>query len=215
MTQKERQERSKQIIFQAALDEFGTADFDAVTMDSICTNHGISKGMMYHYYANKDELFLACTSEVFQALNHYLQNKIDSLANQPVFEAIRHYFFLRETFFQTRPREKHVFENAILYPPKHLADQIQTLRQPIREENNYFLRQLLSRVQLREGLEREQAARYLNSVYTAFWTILEQYSPWNRTSDLHTMLSEAGELLNMFLFGIADSDVSQTCGRFD
>ena len=170
---------------------------------------------MYHYYANKDELFLACTSEVFQALNHYLQNKIDSLANQPVFEAIKHYFFLRETFFQTRPREKHVFENAILYPPKHLADQIQTLRQPIREENNYFLRQLLSRVQLREGLEREQAARYLNSVYTAFWTILEQYSPWNRTSDLHTMLSEAGELLNMFLFGIADSDVSQTCGRFD
>ena len=54
MTQKERQERSRRTILQAALGEFGAAGREAVTRDSICANHGISKGMMYHYYANKD-----------------------------------------------------------------------------------------------------------------------------------------------------------------
>ena len=69
MTQKERQERSRREIYHAALQEFGAADFDAVTMDSICMNHKISKGMLYHYYANKDELCLSCAGEVFQSLN--------------------------------------------------------------------------------------------------------------------------------------------------
>ena len=59
MRQQERQERSRQLIAQAALEEFGSAGYDAVTMDGICAGHGISKGMMYHYYANKDELFLS------------------------------------------------------------------------------------------------------------------------------------------------------------
>ena len=203
MTQKERQARSRQMILQAALEEFGRADFEAVTMDRICAGHGISKGMLYHYYANKEELFLACAANIFQELNRYLQCEMEQIAQQPAFEAIKQYFLLRETFFQTRPKEKHVFENAVLYPPKHLTEQLQALRRPIREENDLFLRRLLSRMELREGIDQEQVARYVNSIYAVFWTILEQYHPKSGASDLHTMLSEAGELLSMVLFGVA------------
>ena len=62
MTQAERQSQSRRKILEAAMDEFGARDFDAVTMEAICAGHGISKGMMYHYYTGKDELFLACFS---------------------------------------------------------------------------------------------------------------------------------------------------------
>ena len=96
MTQAERQKRSKEEIYQAALEEFGKADFEAVTMDSICLNHSISKGMMYHYYANKSELFLACAQEIFRELNDYLRHEAEALEDQPAFEAIKHYFLLRE-----------------------------------------------------------------------------------------------------------------------
>ena len=68
MTQKERQERSRKEIYQAALEEFGTYGYDKVNMERICGNHGISKGMMYHYYSGKDDLFLLCAREIFQAL---------------------------------------------------------------------------------------------------------------------------------------------------
>ena len=68
MTQKERQERSRKEIYQAALEEFGTYGYDKVNMERICGNHGISKGMMYHYYSNKDELFLLCVERTFQEL---------------------------------------------------------------------------------------------------------------------------------------------------
>ena len=68
MTQKERQERSRKEIYQAALEEFGTYGYGKVNMERICGNHGISKGMMYHYYSNKDELFLLCVERTFQEL---------------------------------------------------------------------------------------------------------------------------------------------------
>ena len=46
MTQRERQEHAKKTIFQAALAEFGAQPYETVTMDRICSRHGISKGMM-------------------------------------------------------------------------------------------------------------------------------------------------------------------------
>lgn len=45
MTQRERQEHAKKTIFQAALAEFGAQPYETVTMDRICSRHGISKGM--------------------------------------------------------------------------------------------------------------------------------------------------------------------------
>ena len=46
MTQRERQEHAKKTIFQAALAEYGPPPYDTVTMDPICSRHGISKGKM-------------------------------------------------------------------------------------------------------------------------------------------------------------------------
>ena len=91
----------------------------------------------------------------------------------------------------------------MLHPPQHLIAQIQALRQPIRAENERFLRRLISHMQLREGLERNQAVRYLHSVYTVFWSILEQYHAPDSVSDLHRMLKEAEEIFGLLLFGIA------------
>ena len=42
MTQKERQERSKREILQAAMEEFGNYGYEKVTVESICSRHGIS-----------------------------------------------------------------------------------------------------------------------------------------------------------------------------
>ena len=46
MTQKERQDRIREGIYLAALEEFGTLGYERVNMERICGQHGISKGMM-------------------------------------------------------------------------------------------------------------------------------------------------------------------------
>ena len=92
MTQKERQERSREEIYQAALNEFGTHGYDNVNMERICGNHGISKGMMYHYYSSKDELFLLCVERTFAELKACVEQELPRLENCTTPDAIREFF---------------------------------------------------------------------------------------------------------------------------
>ena len=117
MTQKERQERSREMIYQAALQEFGTYGYDGVNMEGICGRHGISKGMMYHYFSRKDDLFLLCVDRTFRDLQAYIEETAPGQEEGNTLDALRKYFMIREDYFQLHPRQKRVFENAMLRPP--------------------------------------------------------------------------------------------------
>lgn len=202
MTQQERQERSRRDIFQAAMEQFGSKDYEKVTMESICSGHGISKGMMYHYYSNKDELFLLCVEDTFCALKTHIERETQSLEGQPVLACIRNYFLLREYYFQYHPEQKRIFENAMLRPPEHLIQQIQKLHHPIREMNVRFLQGIAERLTLRPGLDRGRVLRYLERLED--FCLIYQRSG-QADYDLHMMLKDAQELLDMALFGVIQS----------
>ena len=199
MTQKERQERSKEEIYRAAMAEFGSRGYDGANMEHICADHGISKGMMYHYYSSKDELFLLCAERTFRELTDYVAQGMDALDETDIPQAIKGFFMLREGFFQDRPNEKAVFESAMLRPPRHLAGQIQELRAPIRRLNREFIERMVARMPLRQDLEPEKVSRYLAGIEPFFQNILNSF---HETQDLHAMLNASGELLNMVLFGV-------------
>ena len=206
MTQKERQERSREEIYQAALNEFGTHGYDNVNMERICGNHGISKGMMYHYYSGKDDLFLLCVERTFAELKACVEQELPRLENCTTPDAIREFFLIREAYFQSHPLQKTIFESAMLRPPKHLTESIHTLRAPIRQLNQRFIEKLVIRMPLRADLQPERVIRYLESVEPYFQNILFSYQGDCPAQDFHTMLKTAGELLDMALFGILRQD---------
>ena len=203
MTQQERQERSKKEIFQAAMEEFGTHDYSAVTMEGICTRHGISKGMMYHYYTSKDELFLLCVQDTFGALREYVQQAMEQLEDKTSPAAVQHFFISREYFFQLHPRRKNIFETAMLHPPRDLSSAIWELRRPIREMNRAFLSGIVSKLQLRQGLDRQRVARYIESFECIIRAVLEQYRAEGWVTDTGSMMDTIAEVLDMVLFGVA------------
>ena len=202
MTQKERQERSKKEIFQAAVEEFGQDGYEKVTIERICSNHAISKGMMYHYYSNKDELFLLCVQKTFETLKNHIEQNIEELSKQNTFDAIKNYFLIREHFFELYPQYQLIFETAIIYPPRHLSGQIQVLHQPIMNMNWHFLENVVSRMSLRPDLNPEKVIRYLQSIEPVLRSIIDRYQGEKTTQNLHTMLEAIQEILNMALFGV-------------
>ena len=202
MTQAERQSQSRRKILEAAMDEFGARDFDAVTMEAICAGHGISKGMMYHYYTGKDELFLACVGHVFQSLLKHVQHDAAALGKQAAFETIKNYFAIRECYFQRHPKEKNIFENALLRTPPHLFEKIEEIRGPIEALNRQFLHRTIGKIELRENLKKENVSIYLEAMESVFWKLVEQYRREQRISDVHSLMEAAGELWDMVLLGV-------------
>ena len=202
MTQKERQEHSRKEILQAALDEFGTYDYAQVTVDNICARHNISKGMLYHYYAGKDDLFLLCVGDTFEKLSEFVSQNEFLLQDCSALESLTAYYQCREQFFEVYPERRKVFECAMLHPPAHLESKLRELRAPVWQINQHFWKRVVKQYPLRAGLEEEQVTRYLVSLDYAFQTILEQYNQAGKVNDIHDMLQIASEILDMMLFGV-------------
>lgn len=203
MKQRERQERSKNEIIEAAFEEFAEKGYDATTMEGICS-HGISKGMLYHYFSNKDELFMACLRVVFGGLERYVAEQKQEISIEPAFEAIKSYYMLRESYFKLYPRQKPLFENAVLRPPKKLLEDISELRDPIRKLNRSFMKEVISKGSLREGVDMEHIASYLQIIEVLFWDMVSRFHA-GAEDDGTTMLLKAEKLLDMLLFGVLRS----------
>lgn len=204
MTQKERQAQSRKEILQASLEEFGAVGYAQATVDSICARRHISKGMMYHYYKGKDDLFLLCAADMFEKLSAFLAaHEPDAADAQPsAFASLAAYYQCREAFFTAHPAYWKVFENAMLYPPAHLESRLRALRAPVWEHNRRFLQRVTQQYPLRDGLGEEQVIRYLESVDYAFQVILERYDAKNEARGFRDMLCLTDEILDMLLFGV-------------
>ncbi|WP_419171219.1 TetR/AcrR family transcriptional regulator [Negativibacillus massiliensis] len=202
MKQQERQKKSKEKILQAAITEFSTSGYDKVTMENICTRHGISKGMMYHYYSGKDDLFLLCVQNMYQMMQQYLEENMAELEKKDALHALKEFWMLRESFFGEHPPFKNIFENALLRTPPHLFEKIEEIRGPIEALNRQFLHRTIGKIELRENLKKENVSIYLEAMESVFWKLVEQYRREQRISDVHSLMEAAGELWDMVLLGV-------------
>lgn len=202
MKQQERQKKSKEKILQAAITEFSASGYDKVTMENICTRHGISKGMMYHYYSGKDDLFLLCVQNMYQMMQQYLEENMAELEKKDALHALKEFWMLRESFFGEHPPFKNIFENALLRTPPHLFEKIEEIRGPIEALNRQFLHRTIGKIELRENLKKENVSIYLEAMESVFWKLVEQYRREQRISDVHSLMEAAGESWGMVLLGV-------------
>lgn len=66
-------EQIRRRILDSALEVFGAEGNDGASMNAICTRAGISKGIIYHYFAGKEDLYLSCCRESTQKMADYLR----------------------------------------------------------------------------------------------------------------------------------------------
>ena len=205
MKQSERQERSRAAILEAAAQEFSQLGYEGVTVDGICAGHGISKGMMYHYFSGREELFLRCVEEVFGGLRLWLEPLLERLDALEPRSAIREYFLARERYFGERPVEKAIFENAMFRTPRGLEERIEALHAPLGELNRRFTLRLTERLQPRPGHSREELQLYFEAIDRAYKTLLDAFTSVGVRS-VEEMVERSGRLLDLLIFGIAEQN---------
>lgn len=62
----------QQNIIDAAIQEFANKDYESASFNQIIANANISKGSMYHYFHNKEDLFMYVIEIVMQEKKRYL-----------------------------------------------------------------------------------------------------------------------------------------------
>lgn len=202
MKRKEKNLQSRQRILEGALKEFSAKSYAEASLNSICNDNGISKGIIYHYFKDKDELYLLCAKECFDALTSYLSDAVRTLSGG-VEEHLHGYFDARLRFFGEHPLYLNLFCNTIMTPPAHLLKAIGGVKSEFDALNISVLTELLERVSLRPGISVPEVVedfRAYQDFFNARYLSIQQ----GRSAEniLHDHEERCHRQLRMLLYGV-------------
>lgn len=155
MKREEKNMLSRQKIMDSARREFAEKGYGLGSVNTICGGGGISKGILYHYFADKDELYLSCVRACFDGLTEHLRTWGRGGAGT-VRERLDRYFAARLDYFSRHPEEQRLFCGAVISPPAQLREEIAALKAGFDSLNVEILDDILSGAALRPDVTRQE-----------------------------------------------------------
>ncbi|TJX14180.1 TetR/AcrR family transcriptional regulator [Tissierella creatinini] len=201
MNREEKNLLKRQQIIRSAMEEFGENTYGEASLNAICKNGNVSKGIIYHYFKDKDDLYLSCVAECFHRLTTFLNSQILSFNN--VEDDIKKYIDMRHRFFNENPDCSNIFFYALLQPPKHLVEEIKEIKAELDRFNIGFYQQVLQNVKLKSDISREEAIEFFLMFQESFNHYFQDktYGDSRKLFDEHEL--KLSKLLKIIFYGIA------------
>jgi AcrR family transcriptional regulator len=201
MKREEKNQQMKRRIMDSALQEFSRNGYGASSVNNIASIDGISKGIIYHYFSSKDELFLACVEECFDALTEFLRNKARAYQGDMA-NSLESYFSARMDFFATHPIYQRIFCESIMMPPQHLANAIQKKKHEFDALNILILEKLLQTLPLRQEISPEEVIE----TFREFQDFINAKYRFNELSadEFKAHERQCQRALNILLYGVVE-----------
>ncbi|WP_394923980.1 TetR/AcrR family transcriptional regulator [uncultured Robinsoniella sp.] len=198
--------QSREKILHAAIEEFGRNGYDNASLNAALAQSGISKGLVYHYFKNKDELYLSCVKSCFDALMECL--KTDCTKSSQPNLGLEAYLDARQRFFKENPLFIRIFFNAVIQPPSHLKTDIEVLKKDFDQFNLKIFESALSGLTLRRGISMEDATSYFTAVQELFHQqCFKDFTDCDNGNNFIMIHEEKVRTsLDMILYGIAEED---------
>ena len=188
-------------ILDGVLAEFSAQGYGGSSINTICAAQNLSKGIVYHYFATKDALYLACMEECFRRLTEYVRANFP--AEDGKIEAqLEKYFSVRMAFFRENPVYQRLYCEAVTTPPAHLISNIRACRQDFDAFNVQILEKLLGSIALRSGISMADAIETFRQ-YQDFINLRHQMNAANGQSfEAHE--EDCQRMLGILLYGVIE-----------
>lgn len=173
MKREEKNTETREQIMKAAMKEFGENSYSDASLNSMSKEGQLSKGIIYHYFKDKDDLYLSCVSRSVTSLVQFLKEKeqVSGHAEQD----LQHYLKLRHSYFQEEAAQSGLFASFMLQPPKHLLLETQRIREELDAYNRSLFKRILTGVHLREHVTLEDAMEYFLMFQESFHYYFSQH----------------------------------------
>jgi len=111
-------ERTRELIHKAALIEFAKLGYGGARVDAIAERAGVNKRMLYHYFGNKDDLFLYVLERAYKNIRTH-EECLD-LENFTPEDAVRELVSFTFRYFLENPEFMRLLNNENLYQAEHI-----------------------------------------------------------------------------------------------
>ena len=187
-------------ILDYAIEEFGKNGYANGIINNIC-RLGINKGLVYHNFKDKDELYMVCLKKSWDKMKEYINRELCT-------ENFLEYMQARSRFIEKYPNEAYIFFEAVLEPQEHLKIEIQEIMQEFEQINEMVYRNTIEQVSLRDGVSTEEAIRYFRQMQGMFNAYFNSsgYRDISFEEKLKMHEKSIPQIVNYMLYGIAKGD---------
>lgn len=153
----------KEKVIESAIQEFNEHGYEESSLNHVCKIGEISKGIIYHYFKDKDDLYLACVKECYDELLKYYMNYMKESDEEINMHSL---IKIRMLFFRDYSKCRGLFFHSILNTPIHLQEKVRIVGEAL----NAFYRKVyidyLQGIDLR--VTQDNALLYLDFFQNAY-----------------------------------------------
>lgn len=194
-------EITKEKILKAATEEFALYGYDGATVNQICQKHGISKGLVYHNFENKEELYLRCVQNAAEEFISFMSRKEPGTDFQL-------YMKERHAFFESHPAYRRLIFAVVMTDNEAFCEKIKQVKAEFDDFNKKVYLNIIDRINLRKGISKQDVLGY----YSLFQNVLNGYLIGGESSENsfdsaflnHEKSLE--KILDFILYGIAEQE---------
>ncbi len=158
-------ETKKDKILWAGLKEFSEHGFDKASTDRISKDAGVSKGLIFHYYGSKENLYLfavnKCIDDIFEEFNNV---KFDDLE---FIDALIKIMELKYSFFLKNPMHYKILINSFYNTPKKMLKKLEHRNSELRQMGINIIVDMIKDLPLKEDVLVSDIAVLVSSIANA------------------------------------------------
>ncbi len=146
-------------IVESATELFNLNGYSGTSIGDISKKAELSKGILYHYFKDKDALYLHCVTSCVETFLSYMDEKVKDfeLQDDIILKALQ----VRLNFFDIYPQYRYLLNNIISLTPHHLSSELAELKSIMRESNLIRFKKITKGMKLGNGITDDDIMTFL------------------------------------------------------
>jgi TetR/AcrR family transcriptional regulator len=193
-------------ILKVSIEEFSEKGYAAASTNSIAKKAKVAKGLLFHYFKSKENLYIECYKHVLSWSKKKFEQFAKQVKNEDFFEFIKKWGLQKITLAIENPVYSKFLLTVTNLPPKPRAIVQSMIREVFADSSGILLEKIKS-VKLRRGISEEDALKFIMAVFDgAANSYLDQYrdKPEELLNNLEKIMVESDNLMDLIKFGILD-----------
>jgi AcrR family transcriptional regulator len=186
-------------LIQSATELFNDFGYTGTSINDIAKKSKLSKGILYHYFQSKDDVYLFCLSECINNFVDFMERNISKISLSK--ETMTRVVELRFVFFDENPQYKNLFHNIISGKPTHLSKEISEIRQVLTENNISWIKLILTEINLGKDVLESDVSLFISILQNSSTFLLDAESDKKYRQD---MINSIVRLTIIFLNGLRE-----------
>ena len=149
-------------ILSACFAEFSENGYEKANTNRICEAAGVSKGLLFHYFGSKKNLYIQCVEKCIEDVMMIFEDF--SVEGLSFTEALAAYGQVKLQFFSTHPLHYRIFVGAFLNTPKDVQAELSKRYAELNQYAMKIMNELICKLNLKKGVGNEQVATLVTAV---------------------------------------------------